>query len=517
MALVSVIVPTYNTGDALHGVVKALDAQSLPQSDFEVIVVDDGSTDDTFHRAVEMAATRPNYVVERIEHSGWPGRPRNVGTRLAKGDFLFFMDHDDYIFPEALARMAQFASDGGLDVVMSKEVVSGLRAPVWSSWRSHQQQNAVLDQAVLQCLTPHKLYRRHFVLERGIRFPEGRIRLEDFAYNAQVLSQTDNIGVLADYPCYRWNIHPTNSHKGVYDIDVYWRSVENSLQPILENLGPSLKRDELLARWYRGRILDRLNSKFAGYSREYREHLESVLSGLLHYFPQSVDRLLTPADLARSALLRAGHFDALLTLSQWDKGLELRCYRTAAAWLEGFLRISVEGTIVTSDGSPMLFRRTGGAVSRVVPDQLANSSAADIDVLPALASAIGELVIRARTSDVDWPIDSRTSFDFVDSGEYVQFRFATVGELDPAAAAGGRALDPDVWDVFLRLDGLGYTGTTRVPAHEVDGRTAIVQRHAAMAYKTNAGLLALVTYRTAAARDNLPDKAARFTGDEACT
>ena len=74
---ISVVVAAYCPGPAIHRVIDSLDAQTLPQSEFETIIVDDGSPDDTFEQLQALAATRPNLTVTRIENSGWPSRPRN--------------------------------------------------------------------------------------------------------------------------------------------------------------------------------------------------------------------------------------------------------------------------------------------------------------------------------------------------------------------------------------------------------------------------------------------------------
>ena len=118
--LISVIVPTYRPGDGIDRVVTSLDAQTLPQDRFEVILIDDGSPDDTLQRLQVLAATRPNYRVERIENSGWPSRPRNVATRLARGDYVLYMDHDDSLYPDGLRRAHEYAAAAGLDGVVAK-------------------------------------------------------------------------------------------------------------------------------------------------------------------------------------------------------------------------------------------------------------------------------------------------------------------------------------------------------------------------------------------------------------
>ena len=75
---VSVVVAVYNPGDNIQRLLASLDAQSLPVDEFEVVFVDDGSTDETPERLRAFAAGRPNVSVTTIPNSGWPGRPRNV-------------------------------------------------------------------------------------------------------------------------------------------------------------------------------------------------------------------------------------------------------------------------------------------------------------------------------------------------------------------------------------------------------------------------------------------------------
>ena len=241
--------------------------------------------------------------VHRIPNSGWPGRPRNVGAKAASGEFLFFADHDDYLFPEALERMYAFAVENDLDVVHPKEVVKGWGRPGWFAYREHRPRVDRLDQVVVQNISPHKLYRRSFVHEKDVWFPEGRVRIEDFSYNGLAWARTDAIGVLADYPCYQWSVHQENSHKASYDYDVYWASFEESLAPILE-LEEGDKRDQLLIRWYRSRILERVKTLHK-FPVEHVDRLLATWEHLMPLFPPHLDAQMNPSHRARSALLRA--------------------------------------------------------------------------------------------------------------------------------------------------------------------------------------------------------------------
>src|SRR3954447_13530806 len=126
---VSVIVPVYNPGADIDDCIASLLGQSLPASEYEVLFVDDGSTDATPARLDGLAARHPNVRVEHIPASGWPGRPRNVGIDLARGEYVFLSDHDDRLGPPALERLYAMAVADAADIVIGKVVGHGKGIP----------------------------------------------------------------------------------------------------------------------------------------------------------------------------------------------------------------------------------------------------------------------------------------------------------------------------------------------------------------------------------------------------
>jgi glycosyltransferase involved in cell wall biosynthesis len=105
MALVSVIIPAYNRGKHIQRAVQSVLAQTY--ADLEVVVVDDGSKDDTVPRVQEEA--RHDSRVRLIEHCQQKGAQaaRNTGIREAKGEWIAFLDSDDYWLPDSLeARLS---------------------------------------------------------------------------------------------------------------------------------------------------------------------------------------------------------------------------------------------------------------------------------------------------------------------------------------------------------------------------------------------------------------------------
>jgi glycosyltransferase involved in cell wall biosynthesis len=115
MPLVSVVIPAYNCALYLQETIQSMLAQQGVGA-MEVIVVDDGSTDGTADMA--RAFGSPVRVVQQA--NAGVSAARNHGLRLARGDFVALVDHDDYWFPTKLAnQLAAFAAHPEVDVVFS--------------------------------------------------------------------------------------------------------------------------------------------------------------------------------------------------------------------------------------------------------------------------------------------------------------------------------------------------------------------------------------------------------------
>jgi glycosyltransferase involved in cell wall biosynthesis len=98
----SIIIRAFNSAATLERAIKSAIAQSLPNSSFEVIVVDDGSSDGTSEIVQRM--TSPNLVFVKQQHRGG-GRAANKGVEIAKGEYLTLLDSDDEFFPYTLATL----------------------------------------------------------------------------------------------------------------------------------------------------------------------------------------------------------------------------------------------------------------------------------------------------------------------------------------------------------------------------------------------------------------------------
>ena len=113
---VSVIIPVYNVRDYLRKCLDSVAAQTY--NALEVIVVNDGSPDDSLEIILEYTAKYPNFSCYTIENRGLGGA-RNYGMEHATGDYVLFLDSDDYIAPNCVEVMVTAAEKTGSDMVIA--------------------------------------------------------------------------------------------------------------------------------------------------------------------------------------------------------------------------------------------------------------------------------------------------------------------------------------------------------------------------------------------------------------
>lgn len=119
---VSVIMPVYNTAEYVKDALACITYQSL--SDIEVIVIDDGSTDNSYQAMLSMADQDDRIRIIRQENKG-QSEARNLGISLATGEYLYFMDSDDLLDKEAFSACYAASAGDNLDLLFFDAEVFG--------------------------------------------------------------------------------------------------------------------------------------------------------------------------------------------------------------------------------------------------------------------------------------------------------------------------------------------------------------------------------------------------------
>jgi poly(ribitol-phosphate) beta-N-acetylglucosaminyltransferase len=314
---VSVVIPVYNTVAYLSECLDSVLAQDLPPEDFEVVAVDDGSTDGSGSVLDGYGDRHPTVRVIHQENSGWPGRPRNVGLSASRASHVFFADSDDRLAPEALRRMHDFAVAHGSDVVVPKKVPLVGPSPPDYVWR-RTQVDADLTRAMLT-LGPWKLFRKDFLDERGLRFPEGKVRLEDGIFVTEAYLTARRVSLLADYDYYFKRAQPDrgNISSSPVDPDGYTSSISRMIDTIRRHCTDPSLADALVATLYRRKALKWFGpDRFARYGRDRQEAWVRAVADLADaHVPTRLDDQLPLLHRTRSVLVRHREVRALVGLA----------------------------------------------------------------------------------------------------------------------------------------------------------------------------------------------------------
>jgi glycosyltransferase involved in cell wall biosynthesis len=466
---VSVVVPVYDPGEDIDRCIASLLDQSLPAAEYEAIFVDDGSTDGTGDRLDRLAAEHANVRVIHIENSGWPGRPRNVGLDAARGDFVYFVDNDDWIEREALERLHARAVRNGADVVIGR-VVGHRRGFSRDLFRRNVDRARLGRDPILSLLTPHKLFRREFLAREGIRYPEGKRRLEDHPFVLRAYLRAGVISILADYPCYHWMGHPEGASASAQRIEPgYWDNLREVLDLVEENVGPGEERDRLLSHWYRSKLLTRIGGKrLLAYEDDLRDELFRDMHALAtERFGPAVFAHLGSALRIRARLLEAGRLDGLMALAEAESAVKADVRVTAMRWQGARLRIELTGRLADAEGRPFGARREDGRLRRVLPSGLPGADVVtpeDRDVEDEVAGTFIRAWARRRETLEELMLRARKQVTPRDEDGLVVAEVRSACVLDVATAMAGAPARDGVWDLYAEVAGCGLSATARLAA-----------------------------------------------------
>ncbi|MEU0071440.1 glycosyltransferase [Streptomyces sp. NPDC006332] len=462
---VSIVVPVYNAGRYIDLCSPSLINQSLGRDAYEIIYVDDGSTDDSAQRLDQLASRHPHVRVIRQENSGWPGKPRNVGVRLARGDYVQFVDQDDELTPEALEHLHRLAHRNGSDIVLGKVV--GTMAGPSNVFKRTVDHCTVETAPLMESLTPHKMFRREFLLAHDLAFPEGPVRLEDQLFMARAYLRAKKVSILAHHPCYVWKRRDDggNTSSRVVTPEDYYGHLRTVVEAIKEGTPPGPLQDHLLRRSYRVELLRPVGeSRVLQRTGENLERYFSVVRRMaLDAYPPGVRDGLPALTRLRAHLLEEGHLDSLVELGRRTRGIRPELTVDDIRWRAGKLHVTTTIGMRRPDGRPLtLVERYGRML--LDPDLLAGiKGAEDWEAPHPLGHAHGELLVHDTARDLWWFPDADLTPRTEPLGGH-RHRVVVTGEtvIDPLTLTGGGVMEPGTHEVWGSAQLLGVGRRARV-------------------------------------------------------
>jgi glycosyltransferase involved in cell wall biosynthesis len=149
--IVSLIIPTYNRKALLEQALRSVLDQTLSAA--EIIVADDGSTDGTADWIAARAAVDSRLRYLSLPHSGFPGRTRNEGARIASGRYLAFLDSDDLWEPGKLQKqLAFFAAHPDIRICHTRERWLRSGREISQAGQRHRTSGDIFSDALKKCI-----------------------------------------------------------------------------------------------------------------------------------------------------------------------------------------------------------------------------------------------------------------------------------------------------------------------------------------------------------------------------
>ena len=214
-ALVSVILPVYNTDEYLEECLDSVVNQSL--TDIEIICIDDNSTDRSREILEEYAKDDDRFIILSNEENMGVSVCRNKGLDIANGEYIAFLDSDDEIPKDTYEKLYEFTKENELDFT----VCNAIRFNKEREWASILHNISIPDEKLINIKIedyPKLIYdtvpwdkfiKASFLKENNFRFEEGRI-YEDILFSIELYCSDAKIGILPDIK-YRWRIRSGNN------------------------------------------------------------------------------------------------------------------------------------------------------------------------------------------------------------------------------------------------------------------------------------------------------------------
>ena len=217
---ISVIIPVYNSSTYLRKCLDSVVNQTL--KDIEIIVINDGSTDDSKNIIEEYLCKYKNIIFIDQENKGI-GKTRNIGIKKATGEYITFVDSDDYIKENMLEEYYKYAKKHNFDLVIGSYIKKINNKEIIFENNKFKTGNVKTTPQILYLIEYGpwaKLYKREMLINNNIYFDEER-KYEDMPFVSKALLKSKLIGQITE-PYYYYIIHnnseTTTMDKRVFDI-----------------------------------------------------------------------------------------------------------------------------------------------------------------------------------------------------------------------------------------------------------------------------------------------------------
>ena len=188
----SIIIPVYNVEQYIRSCIESIYRQDLKEEDFEVILVNDGTQDDSFEKINDIISNHTNIVVLEQENQGL-SVARNKGLAYASGQYVLFVDSDDMLLDRSLSKLCSMLDSYSFDMLiagfvkMNNQEIASCNCIASTSFVTERR---LASDIFLHSFKPQEcyiwrtLYRRDFLEDNNVRFIPG-VYFEDVPFTVE--------------------------------------------------------------------------------------------------------------------------------------------------------------------------------------------------------------------------------------------------------------------------------------------------------------------------------------------
>lgn len=271
--LISVVLPTYNVAQYLQQCLESVAAQTY--RNIKVIIIIDGATDGSYEIAKDFCKKDDRFEVYWQENAG-SGPARNAGLAHCQGEFVMFVDPDDWIAPKLLEKLYEAQREGDYDLVASTRIKAKCnnKGEVKKITHKHFKDESINGQeavrnaymrmlrtAVVSAPT-QKLYKLSIIRENSVEFPALR-RSQDIVFNYRYYNHIRSLRLIS-YSGYYYRDMPTQtagkSHADYYKTILF---LYNDLKVLYQSWNMPFPEKEMCDWFFRVRIYSNLQKAVA--------------------------------------------------------------------------------------------------------------------------------------------------------------------------------------------------------------------------------------------------------------
>lgn len=325
MIKISVIMPIFNGDFYLQEALDSIVNQTIID-DIEVIMVDNGSTDDSRHIIEKYALDYDNFYAYHIENKGVTFA-RNFGMDLAKGEYIHFMDADDYLSSEAYEKLYNLASKFNHDIVTGRFLRFnnrrtwniGIPEFIFNNITENTDNTSLMENNALtwDMFLWNKLFKRSFLNEHNIRFPNQNLTYQDNLFSIQAYTYSKTVGILLDY-VYFWRSRDDKSSI-TQSLTKKWASDRFTiLNMVHEFISQNISDEKIIYYKYLKWVnidLPNIIKKFNRYPEEDQEFLHENINKVVNLVPMELFSNISSYNKVLFEMIKNNDWDDFIELT----------------------------------------------------------------------------------------------------------------------------------------------------------------------------------------------------------